>query len=86
MPLSNGQSGAKLVTFKAKPKRSRALKILLRPATGVIFVLGWILYCFGENKQSSKIRNKPHNIPQQKDYVTIGPILREEAPEIKEHN
>jgi hypothetical protein len=69
-----------MVPSKAKLKRSKAMTIMLLPALIITFTIGWILYCIGANERSTKVQ---YNLPQ-KDFVTIGPIIFEETPEIKE--
>jgi heme/copper-type cytochrome/quinol oxidase subunit 2 len=72
-----------LATSKGKRKRSRTMTIMLLPALIVIFIIGWFMYCMGDQKRTDKIQRKPpkqHKSPE-KDYVTIMPIVFEEPQE-----
>jgi heme/copper-type cytochrome/quinol oxidase subunit 2 len=66
-----------LVASKGKRKRSKAMTIMLLPMLIVIFIIGWFMYCMGDQKRSDKIQHKP----PKKDYVTIMPIVFEEPQE-----
>jgi flagellar basal body-associated protein FliL len=69
-----------LVPPKGKRKRSKIVTIMLLPALVVIFIIGWCMYCVGDQKRPTKRQDKP--LKKEKDYVTIMPIVYEETQEI----
>jgi hypothetical protein len=52
--------------------------IILLPALVLMFLVGWCLYCLGDEKRPNKIQPKP----PEKDNVTIMPMIYEEKQEI----
>jgi len=61
-----------------KRNRSKALKIVLLPILMCIFLMGFCMYCSGENKKNNGLqRQQP-----EKDNVTLMPLDLEEQKEI----
>jgi hypothetical protein len=56
------------------------MMIVFLPAVLFIFLLGWCTYCIGDQKRPNKIQHKPRK--EDKDNVTIMPIVYEETQEI----
>ena len=52
--------------------------IMLLPVLIIIFVMGWCMYCMGDQKRRDKIQCKP----PKKDNVSLMPIVFEENQEI----
>ena len=55
--------------------------IMLLPALIFIFLMGWCMYCIGDQKRPDKIQRKPIK-KESGDNVTIMPIIYEETQEI----
>ena len=53
---------------------------MLLPAMLFIFLMGWCMYCIGDQKKPDKIKRKPRK--KNEDGVTIMPMIYEETPEI----
>ena len=50
----------------------------LLPALAFMFLIGWLMYCVGDDKRKDRIQRKP----VKKENVTLMPIIYEETPEI----
>jgi len=59
----------KLVATRTPRRKRKAAKILLFPALGFIFLIGWLLYSVGDQKSSRRKLVKP----QEKENVTFLP-------------
>jgi len=55
---------------------------MLLPALLCIFLMGWLMYCIGDQKRPIKKPPKPLKKDTIIDNVTIMPIVYEETPEI----
>ena len=60
------------------------MTIVLLPALVFIFIIGWCMYCIGDQKRPTKRQDKPLKKEKDnvKDNVTIMPIVYEETQEI----
>ena len=56
--------------------------IMFLPALIFIFLMGWCMYCIGDQKRPDKIQRKPLKKDNVRDNVTIMPIIYEETQEI----
>jgi hypothetical protein len=63
-----------LITLKIKPKRSRAMIIMVLPALIFFFAMGWVMCCLGEKKGTHKMQP----IPNSPESVVILPLVSEE--------
>jgi flagellar basal body-associated protein FliL len=73
-----------LVYQKVKPKRSKALIIMLLPALIFIAVVGWFMYSI-DNKNSTG-RKQTHRRTVEERNVTLLPIDFEEQRQIRINN
>jgi len=73
-----------LVYQKVKPKRSKALIIMLLPALIFIAVVGWLMYSI-DNKNSTD-RKQTHRRTVEERNVTLLPIDFEEQRQIRINN
>ncbi|HYA77134.1 MAG TPA: hypothetical protein VEF91_00290 [Verrucomicrobiae bacterium] len=67
-----------MVASKRKHKRSNYSITMLLPAILFIFLIGWCMYCIGNQERPDKKQHKP----LKEENVTIMPILYEETQEI----
>ncbi len=54
------------------------MMIILFPALAFMFIIGWCMYCKGDQKRTQKTQRKP----PKKDNITITPIIPEDPQEI----
>jgi len=66
---------------KSKKKRSRAVIVLLLPVVVILWIFGWSLYWIGRQRESRK--SEPASSPQEKDNVTLVPMVLETTPELE---
>jgi len=66
---------------KNKKKRSRAVIVLLLPVVVILWIFGWSLYWIGRQRESGK--SEPASSPQEKDNVTLVPMVLETTPELE---
>jgi hypothetical protein len=72
------KSGIKLLSTKVKHKRSKTTVIMLLPGLIFIAIIGWCMYCIGDQK---RVYPKGHKIVE-KDNVTIMPMIYQEKQDI----